>query len=399
MKLQYIYRYDSFTYQGEWSSGKIIATSKREAFIKITQQQKTPIKIHLYKIIYFQDSDRQYRIQLLEQLALLLHSGLALLSALTLLKNECRYLHWQCVLDEIIINLTQGGTLSKQLRHYPLYFPASLTHFIYIGEESGKLDEVITLQITQLKKHRDILKKIKKAFKYPLFLLTVLFFISGIMLVYVLPEYQSLYTAFDTELPSLTLMLISLSQFLINSGYIIIILMVGFIILYHYLRTHSLSFYITEQKVIIKLPYIGTLLKYHQLHIIFQIISITQQAGLPLLQGLNIIIEQIKHPLYQRTLSQMSLHITQGKSLSSFMKNEPLFPSICYQFIVSAENSGQLFFFCQQLHEWFYHQLEEQLNTTSSWLEPILMAIIALVIGILIIAMYLPILQLGDTIQ
>lgn len=95
----------------------------------------------------------------------------------------------------------------------------------------------------------------------------------------------------------------------------------------------------------------------------------------------------------------MSDHIIQGKSLSLFMKNEPLFTPICYQFIICAENSGQLLYFCQQLSDWFHHQLDEQLNTISAWLEPILMTVIALIIGTLIIAMYLPILQLGDTIQ
>ncbi|HGM9779934.1 TPA: type II secretion system F family protein [Proteus mirabilis] len=103
--------------------------------------------------------------------------------------------------------------------------------------------------------------------------------------------------------------------------------------------------------------------------------------------------------MYQRALTDMIAHITQGKSLSSFMRHNPLFPPICYQFISSAENSGQLQFFCQQLTHWFYHQLEERLDSVKTWLEPILMTLIALITGTLIIAMYLPVLQLGDTIH
>lgn len=399
MRLQLIYRYDALTYQGEWCTGKILASSNNEAFIKLTQQQKLPIKIRLFKIVLFQDTDKQYRIQLFEQLALLLHSGLALLPALTLLKNECRYSHWQCVLEDIIFNLMQGGSLSKQLTRYPLYFPISLSRFIFIGEESGKLDEVITLQIIQLKKHREIVKKIKKAFKYPTFLLTVLTFITSIMLLYVLPEYQSLYSAFNTELPILTLSLITFSQWLTDYISMIVFIFIGLIVAYRVIR-HSFSLlYFAEQIFFLHIPYLGKLLKYQQLHLIFQIISITQQAGLPLLQGLKIGVEQLTHPIYKQVLSQMSDHIMQGKSLSLFMKNEPLFTPICYQFIICAENSGQLLYFCQQLSDWFYHQLDEQLNTISAWLEPILMTVIALIIGTLIIAMYLPILQLGDTIQ
>ncbi|WP_193014708.1 type II secretion system F family protein [Proteus sp. FME41] len=399
MNLQFIYRYDALTYQEEWCTGKILAASKYEAFIKLTQQQKTPIKIRLYKIVLFQDSDRQYRIQLLEQLALLLQAGLALLPALILLKNECRYTHWQCVLDDIIFNLTQGGTFSKQLSRYPIYFPISLTRFIFIGEESGRLDEVITLQIIQLKKQQEMTKKIKKAFKYPLFLLTVLFFITTVMLLYVLPEYQSLYRAFNTELPSLTLALIVSSQWFSEYILIIIITFITLILIYRFLRNYSSFFYFSEQAIFLRLPYCGVLLKHHQLYLIFQIISITQQAGLPLLQGLKICTEQLTHPIYKRMLSQMSEHIMKGKSLSLFMKNEPLFTPICHQFIICAESSGQLLYFCQQLSDWFYHQLDARLNTIRTWLEPILMAVIALIIGIVIMAMYLPILQLGDTIQ
>ncbi len=399
MRLQKIYCYDALNYQHEWCSGNILASSSNEAFIKLTQQQKTPIRIRLYKIVIFQESDKKYRIQLLEQLALLLHSGLALLPALTLLKNECRYTHWQCVLDDIIFNLMQGGSFSKQLSRYPVYFPLSLVRFIFIGEESGKLDEVITLQIVQLKKRQEVIKKIKKAFKYPFFLLVILFSITSLMLLYVLPEYQSLYGAFNTELPTLTLALIAFSQWFSNYIVIMVIFFIGLMLFYHFIRHYSPLFYYYEQATFLHLPYLGSLLKNHQLYLIFQIISITQQAGLPLLQGLKIIIEQLTHPIYKRLLLQMSEHITQGKSLSSFMNNKPYFPPICYQFIICAENSGQLLYFCQQLSDWFYQQLDEQLNTISTWLEPLLMAIIALIVGTLIIAMYLPILQLGDTIQ
>lgn len=399
MKLQLIYRYDALTYQGELCTGKILASSNNEAFINLTQQQKIPIKIRLYKIVLFQDADKQYRIQLFEQLALLLHSGLALLPALTLLKNECRYSHWQCVLEDIIFNLMQGGSLSKQLNRYPLYFPTSLNRFVLIGEESGKLDEVITLQIIQLKKQREIVKKIKKSFKYPVFLLTILVFITSIMLLYVLPEYQSLYSAFNTELPHLTLILINFSQWLTDYISMIAFIFFGLIFFYRLIRYSLSPFYFAEQALLLHTPYLGKLLKYQQLHLIFQIVSITQQAGLPLLQSLKIGTEQLSHPIYKQLLSKMSDHIIQGKSLSLFMKNEPLFTPICYQFIICAENSGQLLYFCQQLSDWFHHQLDEQLNTISAWLEPILMTVIALIIGTLIIAMYLPILQLGDTIQ
>lgn len=399
MKLQYIYQYDAFTYQGEYCSGKLIATSKHDAFIKMMQQQKTPLKIRLYKAILLKESDSQYRIQLLEQLSLLIHSGLALLPALTLLKNECRYLHWQCVLDEITYNLAQGSTFSKQLSLYPFYFPPSLTYFIYIAEESGKLDEIITSQASQLKSQKVLINKIKKALKYPIFLLFVLIITTTIMLLYVLPEYQSLYSSFNTDLPLITSLLITISQWIINNSLIIISLLISLIISYYCARVYFSSFYLAEQQLLIRTPYIGILLKHHQLQLIFQILAITQQAGLPLLKGLNFITEQLTHPLYQHALSQMIEHVTQGKSLSSFMKHEPLFPPICHQFIISAENSGQLLFFCQKLNEWFNHQFEERLNTLNSWLEPILMTVIALIVGTLIIAMYLPILQLGDIIR
>ncbi|AUU13559.1 TPA: type II secretion system F family protein [Proteus mirabilis] len=399
MKLHFIYRYNALTYQGKWLSGNVVAQSKHEVIDQLIQQQKLPVKIRLYRVIIFQNSDKQYRIQLLEQLALLLHSGLALLPALTLLKEECRYLHWQCVLNDIIFHLNQGGALSKQLSRYPLYFPANLTHFIYIGEESGKLDEVLLLQTTQLKNQRDLIKKIIKAFQYPLFLLLTLIVITISMLSYVLPEYQSLYSAFNTELPTLTLTLIRCSQWF--SQYSLIILLFILIISYSYytIKHHNAKFRDIEQRCWLNLPYLGILLRYHQLHIIFQIMTITQQAGLPLLQGLKIITEQLTHSLYQRALTDMIAHITQGKSLSSFMRHNPLFPPICYQFISSAENSGQLQFFCQQLTHWFYHQLEERLDSVKTWLEPILMTLIALITGTLIIAMYLPVLQLGDTIH
>lgn len=399
MKLHFIFQYEALTYQNEFNTGKIVARSKSHVYTTLIQQQKTPIKITLHKIIFFQESDKQYRIHFFEQLTLLLQAGLALLASLILLKNECRYLHWQYVLDDIIYHLNQGSTFSKQLNRYPLYFPLSLTHFIYIGEESGKLDETIILKVNQLKKQQEIIKKIKKAFKYPIFLIIALFAITIMLLVYVLPEYQSLYHSFNKELPLITLLLISLSQWIIHHGVWISITLFLLFLTYLLIRITVLQLRVIEQRILFRLPYLGELLKYHYLQFIFQILTITQQAGLPLLKGLDIIIQQLPNPLYHHALCQLREHIIKGKSLSAFMKNESLFPPICYQFIISAENSGQLLFFCQQLSDWFRYQLEDNLNTISTWLEPILMAIIALIIGTLVIAMYLPVLYLGDTIQ
>lgn len=219
------------------------------------------------------------------------------------------------------------------------------------------------------------------------------------LLVYVLPEYQSLYHSFNKELPLITLLLISLSQWIIHHGIWISITLFLLFLTYLFIRITVLQLRVIEQRILFRLPYLGELLKYHYLQFIFQILTITQQAGLPLLKGLDIIIQQLPNPLYHHALCQLREHIIKGKSLSAFMKNESLFPPICYQFIISAENSGQLLFFCQQLSDWFRYQLEDNLNTLSTWLEPILMAIIALIIGTLVIAMYLPVLYLGDTIQ
>ncbi|WP_210433264.1 type II secretion system F family protein, partial [Proteus myxofaciens] len=109
---------------------------------------------------------------------------------------------------------------------------------------------------------------------------------------------------------------------------------------YLFIRITVLQLRVIEQRILFRLPYLGELLKYHYLQFIFQILTITQQAGLPLLKGLDIIIQQLPNPLYHHALCQLREHIIKGKSLSAFMKNESLFPPICYQFIISAENSG-----------------------------------------------------------
>ncbi len=216
------------------------------------------------------------------------------------------------------------------------------------------------------------------------------------MLVLVLPEFAQIYQSFDTPLPALTTILLLMSAFITTYGPYITASLTLLFISYLYLRRHKTQCQEWEQKFLLHIPLISVLIRGSCLSQIFQTLAITQHAGLPLTAGLDVALRSINNDIYQQALRSIQKQINQGVPLHMTLSQHHLFPPLCQQMVRVGEESGALDILLEKLANWHQQQTQELADNFTQMLEPILMLIIGTIVGTLVIAMYLPIFQLGD---
>ncbi|MCT4714949.1 protein transport protein HofC [Enterobacteriaceae bacterium H18W14] len=338
----------------------------------------------------------QQKIQVFRQLATLLQAGISLADGLALMANQHPYREWRALLQHIEQQVSQGIPFSDALRQWPRIFPPLFIALIHIGELTGKLDECSRRLADQQEQLYRLHKKVIKALRYPLFILFVAFAVTAGMLGFVLPEFAAIYRSFNASLPAITLAVMTVSSWVTSQG---VVWLLGAIITagcWLVLRQRKPSWKEYEQKFLLRIPLAASLWRGQILSQIYTTLSLSQQAGIPLLQGL-VAVEQTMRPLlWKKILTQIGSRVAEGIPFWQTIDNAGCFTPLCSQLIRIGEESGALDLMLEKLAIWHHDHTQELADNLAAALEPIMMIVIGVIIGTLVIAMYLPIFQLGD---
>lgn len=386
-----------FWYDLNFCQHKIIATSQQDAKRQLLLQGQIAVKIKTGQRITSRSFNRSELLIVTRQLATMLKAGLSIVESLHLLIEEHPKPYWQYLLAEIKHQITKGEPLSQVLIQHRIVFSELYCEIIAIGELTGQLDMSFEQLAIQLEKSIQLSKRIKKAMRYPLFLLSVSMIVASVMLLFVLPRFSEIYQSFDTDLPVFTQSVITFSGYLQRTWFMWFI--VSFIVFQLYQRYFKLRYKTNIDRWMIKFPILGQIIQTTCLTQIFQTITITQQAGIPLLAGLTATANTLYNSHYRKSIDQMIVEIEQGHSFSYVLNQQRLFPTLCSQLIRAGEESGTLDHMLERLANYYQEQNKALTDNLSQLFEPLLMLILALIIGGLIVAMYLPIFQLGDVIH
>ncbi|MWP62242.1 protein transport protein HofC [Gilliamella sp. Pas-s25] len=386
-----------YWYDIDFNQHKIIAKSQQAVKRQLLLQGKIAIKIKAGNIITARSFNRADLLIITKQLATMLKAGLSIIDTLQLLAQEQTKPHWQYLLLDIKQQIAKGEFLSQVLQQHHAVFSALYCEIIATGELTGQLDESFEQLALLLEKSIKLQKKLKKAMRYPLFLLLVAVIVSLVMLLFVLPKFSDIYQDFDAELPAFTQAIIDFSNHLQQSW--LIWCVVFFISYLCYQRYLKVRYRHKIEAMVIKFPFIGHVIKTSCLAQIFQTIAITQKAGIPLLAGLAAAANTTYYGLYRDSLSQIITDIEQGYSFSHVLHRQVHFPHLCAQLIFVGEESGTLDLMLDKLATYYQEQNQTLTDNLSQAFEPLLMLVLALIIGSLIVAMYLPIFQMGEVIH
>ncbi|KAA0263155.1 protein transport protein HofC [Hafnia alvei] len=380
-------------------SGVCLAQQKEQAFSQLQIQGFTPLKMqrqYSLRPLAWKNADC---IHTIEQLAALLHAGLPLAKCLLMLSEDHPHSHWRCLLQRLAQQVSMGVPLSEAMVAFPDIFPPVYSKTIATAELTGRLDQSCFALAEQQKRQAELRTKIGKALRYPALLLSVTLIVIVIMLVWVLPQFSDLYRSFNAPLPAFTRALMACSQVLIQHAPLIIGINISAVPLMLWRYQRSPSFRKQTQRMLLRLPIIGRLISTANLSQLFFSLAMTQQAGLPLLKGLDNAAQAQQNPIFRQAVENVSHNLRQGDALSLAIKQQLVFPTLCFQLIRVGEESGGLDHMMSRLAQHYQHQANSLSDALAQMVEPIMMVIMGIVVGGLVLAMYLPIFQLGSILQ
>ena len=329
------------------------------------------------------------------QLATMLSAGIPLVQAFDIVGAGHEKPAMQKLILDIKADIEGGTSLHESLAKRPLYFDDLYVNLVEAGEQAGALESLLDKIATYKEKTEALKKKVKKALFYPTAVLVVAIVVTVILLIFVIPQFESLFKGFGAELPAFTQMVINLSKFIQAKGIFIAIVLggAGYAFVYFKKRSRKMREYL--DRVTLKVPIIGPIMNKAAIARYARTLATMFAAGVPLVEALESVAGACGNIVYENAVMQMKDEVATGQRLQRAMENVDLFPNMVIQMIAVGEEAGALDEMSGKVATFYEAEVDNAVDAMSSLLEPLIMAILGVLVGGLVIAMYLPIFKLG----
>ena len=379
----------ALTKDGEPRSGTLWATDRNAAFTRLMRNDLHPLT--LTRCAQRNRWRPHHCDEMFHQLASLLQAGLTLSHSLQMLAEQHPLKPWQALLQSIADELSEGCPFSESLKKWPAVFSPLHVSMVKTGELTGKLEVCCRQLAQQQKAQQQLSAKVKKALRYPAIVLTLAVLVVLAMVTLVLPEFAAIYKTFNTPLPVLTQMVMGMAAFMQSYALALFVLLLAPLAVAWALRQNP-----RWQCILLHTPVMGALAKGQKLGHVFTVLSLTQQAGIPFLQGLESAEETVESQYWQGILRGVREDIEKGLPVWSSFQRAAIFTPLCVQLLRTGEMSGALDIMLANLARHHTEQTFQRAENLAALLEPVLLIVTGVIIGTLVVAMYLPIFHLGD---
>ena len=301
----------------------------------------------------------------------------------------------QRLILDIKADIEAGISLHEALGRRPLYFDDLYVNLVEAGEQAGALDTLLDKVATYKEKTEALKKKVKKALFYPAAVLVVAVIVTVILLIFVIPQFESLFKGFGANLPAFTQFVIDMSRFLQADGLFVAIVVgaAGYAFVYFKQRSRKMREFL--DRAMLKFPIIGPIINKAALARYARTLSTMFAAGVPLVEALESVAGATGNIVYEDAVMRMRDEVATGQRLQRAMDNTGLFPNMVIQMIAVGEEAGALDEMAGKVATFYEEEVDNAVDSMSSLLEPLIMAILGVLVGGLVIAMYLPIFKLG----
>jgi type IV pilus assembly protein PilC len=332
----------------------------------------------------------------IKQFSTMMNAGLPLIQSLTIITQESKNKALTELIQQIKKSIESGSTLTEAFRKHPKYFDDLFCHLISAGESSGTLDVMLSRIALYREKSALLKKRIRKALNYPIIVSCVALSVSTILLIKVIPQFQLLFENTGHQLPLFTQWVVNLSVWLRQQGFLILVLIILSTLGLLTAHKRSRNFRIWLDKYTLKIPVFGILFQEACIARFCRMLGTTFAAGIPLTQALDLSAKATGNLYYEQALLTIKEAILKGSSLSQAMQATNCFPSMVLQMTHIGESSGEIERMMNQSAVIYEENIDSLVDNLSHLLEPMIMAVLGIIVGGLVIAMYLPIFKLGQ---
>ncbi|MEQ1767134.1 MAG: type II secretion system F family protein [Methylotenera sp.] len=394
----------TYSWEGKDKKGKSIKGEIRasgESFVNATLRRQgiTVTKVKKQSSFSGKGSVSDKDITLFtRQLATMMKAGVPLLQSFDIVgKGHSNPAVAKLLLD-IKSDVETGSSMSAAFRKYPLYFDSLFCNLIGAGEAAGILDTLLDRLATYKEKILAIKSKIKSALFYPISIIVVAFVIVAVIMIFVIPAFKDLFSSFGADLPAPTLIVMAISDIFVEWWWAIFG-SIGFgLWFFFYTWKRSLSMQATMDRLILKVPVFGPLIRKATIARWSRTLATMFTAGVPLVEALDSVAGAAGNRVYYDATKKVQSEISTGTSLTVAMQNTNVFPNMVLQMTAIGEESGALDSMLSKVADFFEAEVDDAVDALASLMEPLIMVVLGVLIGGLVIAMYMPIFKMGSVV-
>ncbi|SFC05211.1 type IV pilus assembly protein PilC [Marinospirillum celere] len=330
------------------------------------------------------------------QLATMIKAGVPAVQALSITIESQTKKKMRDLLIDLRDQVSSGTPIAQALRRHPKVFDDLFCSLVEAGEASGALENMLERVALYKERMESLKNKIKKALYYPVFVMVIGLGVAGLLLVKVVPEFERMFAGFGAELPAFTQMVINMSRFMQEWWYLVFGGMLAAIYLTLVMRKRSETFAYRLSKLALRLPVIGMLLHKSAVARFARTLATSFAAGVPLVDSLDSAGRSTGSLVYRDAVASMKDDVAAGQQLNFSMRQTKLFPTMVNQMVAIGEESGALDTMLVKVADFFEEEVNTLVDSMTSLLEPLVIAVLGIIVGGLVVAMYLPIFQMGD---
>jgi type IV pilus assembly protein PilC len=398
-----IYKWEGKTLKGLLKKGEMEAGDEAAIRIHLRQQNIIPTRIFskgkaiTFSLPFGKKVKQRSVAVFTRQLATMIDAGLPLVQSLEILSSQQEHKVFKNVIREIREDVEGGSTFAGALKKHPVTFNDLYTNLVVAGEEGGILDTILTRLANYIEKAEALKKKVRSALIYPTTIVGVAVIVVMILMIFVIPVFETMFKSAGQNLPLPTLIVLAISKLI--KKYVLIVIP-GIIVFFYLLR----KYYHTENgravvdRILLKLPVFGLLFRKIAVARFSRTLGTLVSSGVPILDGLNIVSRAAGNKAVETAILNARASIREGETIAEPLGRSGIFPPMVIQMISVGESTGALDSMLSKIAEFYEEEVDVTVANMTSLLEPFLMMFLGVVIGGIVIAMYLPIFQIASAV-
>ena len=400
-------RSSMYAWEGIDKNGKRVKgemSGQSDALIKTTlrRQGVNPLKVKKKAKPLFGDSGGKITTKDItvfsRQLATMMSSGVPLVQSFEIVGRGHENKAMQNLILAIKSDVEAGGALAEAFGKHPQQFDELYVNLVTAGEHAGILEDILHKLATYMEKTEALKSKIKGALFYPTAVVAVAFIITCILMIYVIPQFEDLFKGFGADLPGLTQLVVNMSNWFVANWYLMFAAIGSAIVGLWQAKKRSVKFAHLIDRFSLKIPIIGDILNKSAIARFSRTLATMFAAGTPLVEAMSSVAGACGNIVYYNAVMKMRDEIATGTQLQISMRDVGLFPNMVVQMVAIGEESGALDTMLTKVADWYEQEVDDAVGALTSLLEPIIMAVLGVLIGGLVIAMYLPIFKMGQVV-
>jgi type IV pilus assembly protein PilC len=385
---------------GNIKKGEIEAESKASATMLLRRQRILPTKIKgkPKQITLFEQKIKTKDIVIFtRQFSTMINAGLPLVQCLDILASQQPNPTFKKMLNQIKQDVEGGSTFADSLGKHPKVFDNLYVNLVAAGEIGGVLDTVLNRLAVYMEKNEALKNKVKSAMTYPIIVLCVAFGVVAVLMLFVIPTFQDMFTQFGSSLPGPTQLVVDLSHFFRNYWYLIFGVIILLIIALKWARKQEKGRYYTD-KLALKLPIFGTLIQKVAVAKFTRTLGTMISSGVPIMDGLDITSKTAGNVIVENAIRAVRSAISEGRSMAEPLEQTGIFPGMVVQMISVGEATGAMDQMLSKIADFYDEEVDTAVEALTSALEPMLMVFLGGIIGFVVVAMYLPIFKMAGSV-